>query len=157
FVVFRSLLSTTEAQRYTSWLDEFAGATKPKWTLPDGVNRNEPFWPLLFNPNLLEAVREVLGPDIRYLPHNDLHVGFSSFGWHRDNVSRTPGIGSDWDETREPYRIARVGLYLHRHTDSGFKLGLIPGSHRPDLHLTHDHRTLIDRRTTAASSVLSWL
>jgi hypothetical protein len=157
FVVCRGLLSAAESKRYASWLDQFADDKKQKWTLPDGVNRNEPFWPVLFNPNLLEAVREVLGPDVRYLPHNDLHVGFSSFGWHRDNVNRTAGIGPDWDETREPYRLARVGLYLHHFADSGFKLGLIKGSHRPDLHLTQDHRTIIDRRTSAASNVFSWL
>jgi len=157
FVVVSGLLSREEAKHYTSCLDRLAGDKKEKWTLPNGVNRSEAFWPLLFRENLLDVLRDTLGPEIRYLPHNDLHVGFSSFGWHRDNVNRTFGVGNDWNETREPYRLARVGIYLQRFAESGFKLGLLKGTHRPDLHLTRERQTLIDRRTGAAANVFSWL
>src|SRR5262249_2155318 len=99
-------------------------------TQPDGVNRHPDFWPIVFNERLLAAVREIFGPDIRYLPHNDLHLGFSSFSWHRDSVNRECGKGPDWDESQERYQIARVGIYLQRYDRSGFKLGLVKGSHR---------------------------
>src|SRR5215468_8489080 len=131
FVVVRGLLTASEVASYIARLEALAGE-KDRWTQPDGVNRNPEFWPVIFNEQLLRTVRELLGPDVRYLPHNDLHLGFSSFSWHRDSVNRAFGNGPDWDETREPYRIARVGIYLQRFEDSHFKLGLVTGSHRPD-------------------------
>src|SRR5262249_20315676 len=85
------------------------------------------FWPLIFNTKLLTIVRELIGPDIRFLQHNDLHVGFSSLNWHRDSVSRKLGEGGDWDEI-EPYRIVRVGFYLQPR-GCAFRLGLLPGTH----------------------------
>ena len=99
------------------------------WTVPDGLTQTRCFWPLIFDKKLLNIVRSLIGPDIRFLQHNDLHVGFSSFNWHRDSVSRKLGEGRDWDET-EPYRIVRVGFYLQPRGSSSFKLGLLPGTHR---------------------------
>jgi hypothetical protein len=131
FVVLRGLIGADEIGRHVSRLERLAGSKRP-WTLPDGVHRHPEFWPLLFDPRLLAAVRAVLGRDIRYLPHNDLHVGFSSFSWHRDNVNREGGVGPDWVDEPEPYALVRVGVYLQRFADSGFRLGLIPGSHRHD-------------------------
>src|SRR5215813_2044963 len=98
------------------------------WTVPDGVTQTRGFWPLIFNEKLISVVRELIGPNIRFIQHNDLHVGFSSLNWHRDSVSRKLGAGGDWDET-EPYRIVRVGFYLQPR-GSAFRLGLLPGTHR---------------------------
>src|SRR5262249_42474579 len=100
-----------------------------EWTVPDGVTQSRCFWPLIFNEKLLSIVREIIGPDICFLQHNDLHVGFSSLNWHRDSVSRKLGEGGDWDET-EPYRIVRVGFYLQPRCLSSFQLGLLPWTHR---------------------------
>ena len=53
--------------------------------------------------------------------------------WHRDNVNRTYGVGSDWDEARHPYQIVRVGIYLfynhhryYRHLRSDLEYKPIP-------------------------------
>src|SRR5262249_34493962 len=129
FIVVRGLLTAPDVAFYVDRLKALAGG-KDRWTQPDGVNRHPDFWPIVFNERLLAAVREIFGPDIRYLPHNDLHLGFSSFSWHRDSVNRECGKGPDWDESREQYQIARVGIYLQRYDRSGFKLGLVKGSHR---------------------------
>lgn len=129
FTVIRGLLAASDVAFYIDRLKALAnGATR--WTLPDGVGRNPDFWPIIFNERLLAAVREILGPAVRYLPHNDLHLGFSSFSWHRDSVNRDVGQGSDWDESREPYRIVRVGIYLQKFEESGFRLGFIKGGPR---------------------------
>ena len=88
----------------------------------------------------LASAREVLGPEAVYLHHNDLHAGYSSPGWHRDNVHRTFGQGEDWDESTTPYRCARIALYLQTHAESGFKFGLIPGSHRRESRLVRWER-----------------
>jgi hypothetical protein len=53
--------------------------------------------------------------------------------WRRDNVDHTRGEGPDWNETREPYRLARVVLYLQTLGESRFSLGLLAGTHRAAL------------------------
>jgi len=99
------------------------------WTAPDGVTRNAEFWPVIFHAPLRAAARALLGDDPCFLQHTDLHVGFSSFNWHRDSVSRTLGVGPDWDEHDAPYRLVRCGIYLQAPSGQ-FRLGLVPGSHR---------------------------
>ena len=84
------------------------------------------------NERLLEAIRTLLGPDIRFLHYNDLHVGYSKIDWHRDNVTRSIGLGPDWDEANEPYQLVRAGIYLQSFAESQFRLGFIKGSHRLD-------------------------
>jgi hypothetical protein len=85
-----------------------------------------------------------------------LHVGFSSFSWHRDSVTRRFGEGADWDEREAPYRIARVGIYLQSYDESGFRLGFVKGSHRAGgLGLVEQRR--VERRTSTAANVLSGL
>ena len=155
FVVVRGLLSASEVAYYIARLEALA-SEKERWTQPDGVNRNPEFWPVIFNERLLQTVRELLGSDVRYLPHNDLHLGFSSFSWHRDSVNRTASEGPDWNESEAPYQLVRVGIYLQRFEDSHFKLGLVPGSHRPSKHARERHRR-VQRRTHAIANVLSGL
>ena len=149
YVVLRGLLGKAEVEAYTRHLERLSrhsrtwvnsvsaalrgeGGRRPAWVQPDGVSQNPEFWDLVVHPALLDAARAVLAPDVRYLPHSDLHVGFSATRWHRDNVDRTLGEGSDWDEQREPYRLARVALYLQSFGESRFSLGVIPGTHRAD-------------------------
>jgi hypothetical protein len=154
FVVVRGLLSPSDVDYYVARLRDLAGSAE-RWTEPDGVNRHADFWPIIFNERLLETVRGILGP-VRFLPHTDLHVGFSSFSWHRDSVTRTYGEGADWDEAAVPYRIARVGIYLQRFEDSHFRIGFVGGSHRSG-GLTAKRLRRVQRRTSAAVNVLSGL
>jgi phytanoyl-CoA dioxygenase PhyH len=155
FIVIRHLLPDDEIAFYIERLKTLAGANA-RWTQPNGVNLNPEFWPVIFNERLLATMREVLGPEVRYLPHSDLHMGFSSFSWHRDSVNREIGVGPDWDQT-EPYRIARVGIYLQRFEESQFKLGVIKGSHRTGDGGSHELEKRVRRRTSAVANVLSGL
>jgi hypothetical protein len=93
------------------------------------------------------VVRDVLSPEARFLQHTDLHVGFSALNWHRDSVNRALGKGGDWDESEEPYRLARVGFYFQSHAESRFALGLVPGSHRRDGVLDEAGLADLERRT----------
>src|SRR5215468_2849540 len=128
FIVVRGLIAPPDVDHYIARLRALAGGAE-RWTEPGGVNGHREFWPIIFNERLLETVRGIFGP-VRFLPHTDLHVGFSSFSWHRDSVTRTFGEGSDWEEGRVPYRIARVGIYLQRFDESQFRIGFVRGSHR---------------------------
>jgi len=148
FVVVKGLLPRDAVEDKVRVLERLSGRTRSSfeeyrvgrgwlkrgvyrgWTLPDGVSKTREFWDLVFLPGLLEVVREVLSSEALFLQHTDLHVGFSAVNWHRDSVTRRLGSGGDWDESEEPYRLARVGFYLQSHAESRFALGLVPGSHR---------------------------
>jgi len=151
FVVVRGLLGVDEALDLRHRLVEHSGVTDAdfedvddgvprKWTAPAGVASVPAFQHLLYDERLVGLAREVLGPDAVYLHHNDLHAGYSSPGWHRDNVHRGFGSGEDWDEAAAPYRCARIALYLQTHDESGFKFGLIPRSHRRESRLVQWER-----------------
>ncbi len=157
YVVVRKLLNDNEVASYRSRLETMAEDHADSWTVPDGVSKTPEFWPVIFNETLVTIVRQLLGPDISYLQHNDLHVGFSSPAWHRDSVNRMSGVGSDWDEAVEPYRVVRCGMYLQDFTESQFKLGLIPGSHRPDLHLSKSQSRRVERTLKPLASVFSMI
>jgi hypothetical protein len=130
YVLAGGILTQDIINYFIQSLDDLSGRQPGPggWTVPDGVTQARCFWPLIFNSELLDIVRELIGPDIRFLQHNDLHVGFSSLNWHRDSVSRKLGVGADWDET-EPYCIVRVGFYLQPRGLSSFQLGMVPGTH----------------------------
>ena len=96
---------------------------------PDGVSLHREFWPIIWNPRLLDAVRDVIGPLPRYTRHSDIHAHRTG-GWHRDSACRDFQSGPDWDESREPYRVIRVAIYLQSFAESGSMLGVLPGSHR---------------------------
>ncbi len=155
FVVVRGLLEPDEARHYRNKMETLAhagptGAKKAvdkrglmtSWTLPDGVVQTPDFWPIIYNEKLVEIVRQIVSPDIRFLQHNDLHVGFSAISWHRDSVNREFGLGPDWQEQAEPYRLVRVGIYLQSYAESGFRLGFIKGSHYPLPYITFRRRLM---------------
>jgi len=129
---------------------------KEKWTLPDGVAQHPQFWEVIFNEKILENVRALLGPDIKFLQHNDLHVGFSSVTWHRDSVCRSFGKGPDWDETLESCQLVRVGIYL-QDSAGGFRLGLVPGSQRPDRYLSEEVQDGLEIKMRGLSKAMTLL
>jgi hypothetical protein len=165
FVVVKGLLPPVAVEEHVLALERLSGRSRASfeeyrvgkgwlkrgvyrgWTLPDGVSKTRAFWDLALLPGLLEVVREVLGPQARFLQHTDLHVGFSAVNWHRDSVNRALGTKSDWDESEEPYRLARVGFYLQSHAESRFALGLVPGSHRRGGVLDEAGLLDVERRT----------
>ena len=172
YAVVRGLLSARDVEAHVRTLERLSGRTRESfasfrvpglrrgvyraWTLPDGVSRVREFWPLIVDPGLIEAVRQLLGPEVRYLQHSDLHVGFSAVTWHRDAVNRRFGVGPDWDESREAYRLVRVGLYLQSFAESRFALRLVPGSHRLESPALPDpHR--IERRAGKWSQAVALL
>ncbi|RMH73742.1 MAG: hypothetical protein D6675_01600 [Gemmatimonadetes bacterium] len=173
YIVVRQLLSEEKVQEYLAKLEERSGIRREDftsgklktyktkktlykaWTLPDGVAQTPDFWEHIFNEKLLGYARALLGDDIRFLQHNDLHVGFSAVTWHRDSVTRKFGEGDDWDESEAPYKLLRCGVYLQKHAESDFKLGLIPGSHRYDPVNIDAERKKIEKGTGFVRNVMS--
>lgn len=173
--VVRGLLSRDRVARLSRHLNRLSGLSENEltgatgshqllrrrlpsgWTLPDGVTKHRDFWPVIFHSRLLRLVRSLLGPDVRFLQHSDLHVGYSSFNWHRDSVSRTYGEGADWEESKSRYAIVRVGIYLRVPEDGSFRLGLVPGTHRPPASGGERQRRKVERYTGWMSHVYRWV
>jgi hypothetical protein len=104
-------------------------------TLADGVTKTEAFWPIIFNERLVATVRALLGEDIRYTQHSDLHINLPGGRWHRDSACRDFGIGEDWIEDDAPYKVVRIAIYLSDHAASNSSLLVLPGSHRRESRL----------------------
>ena len=163
FVVIRELLDKNTTDKLRKQISEvseihdadFVGiekGTKRLWTMPNGVAKRKEFQHIIWDPHITNAVKEVLGENISYLHHNDLHAGYGSPGWHRDSVNRVFPEGSDFDETGHPYRVVRVAIYLQSHAESGFKMGFIPKSHRREKRITK-----WERKAPRVSTVRRWL
>jgi hypothetical protein len=154
FTVVKNLFSKDEISYYKKELNALSVGRKEKWTLPDGVAQYPAFWNVIFNEKILSAVRSLLGENVKFLQHNDLHVGFSSFTWHRDSVCRSFGKGPDWDENAEPYQLVRVGIYL-QDSAGGFRLGMVPGSQRPDRYLPEEVHRNLERKMSGVNKALT--
>lgn len=146
FLHIPNLLTMEEALSYRAKFQRIAGLKDEDfaktqnglkgWSMNDAVTQLPECWPLIFHERLLSTVREILGPQIRYTQHSDLHVNFASIGWHRDSACRKFKKGADWNVNSEAYAVVRVAVYFQSFAESGFKLGVIPGSHRWESTLT---------------------
>src|SRR3954447_4080359 len=154
YIVVPGLLKPDEVDRYKTELQRLSGLDdssfdidperRKSWTKPDGVTTEPAFWPLITDERLTSVMRALLGPDARYTQHSDLHVHHGDPGWHRDSADRQYGIGRDWDETRAPYAVARVAIYLQPFEQSRSKLGVIPGTHKREPALADKQRAVMD-------------
>ena len=99
----RSLLSSDEARHYRHCINrafdlpaedlDNARIDSATFTLADGMTTVADFWPVLFDDRLLGVVRALLGDDIRYAQHSDLHINLHGGRFHRDSACREYGVG----------------------------------------------------------------
>jgi hypothetical protein len=163
YVIIRGLLSPEESAYYRAGIQKLSGVGDAEFgektfACPDGITQNKSFWPLIYQERLLETIRTLLGPIVRYTQHSDMHAHMASkpslpgggvVGWHRDSACREFNVGPDWDEALEPYQIVRVAIYLQTYAESRSSLGVMPGSHRFEQHLTGNSRRLWTRLLAA--------
>tara|TARA_Y100000590_G_scaffold437643_1_gene559501 strand:- start:3559 stop:4398 length:840 start_codon:yes stop_codon:yes gene_type:complete len=112
------------------------------YALADGVTKKSEFWPIIFNEKLLSTIRGLIGHNIRYVQHSDLHINLGGGRYHRDSCCRKFGTEPDWDESVEPYKIVRVAIYLSDYKDSGSSLELLPSSHKRESWLNQIEYTI---------------
>ena len=145
FLVVKKLLGPDEVAHYRSLMQRDSGKDDSDfdiahpaagWAKPDGITLLKDYWDVVFNERLLKTVRSILGADVRYTQHSDLHVNFGAVGWHRDSANRVFGKGPDWDRSLGNYQVVRVGIYLQSYQECQFSLGVVPGSHRHESLLT---------------------
>lgn len=131
YVVLKGIIKDDIYEKYIESLKEI-NKTQPKhsWTIPDGVVHNSDFWSIIFNQEVLDNVTKILGDGFKFLQHNDLHHGYSSFAWHRDSVNRSyDSKFADWNEEIGAYKMVRCGFYFQPR-ENNFSLGVLPGSHK---------------------------
>jgi hypothetical protein len=155
FCIVRNLLNNDEVNLYKKILEEKSGVKKHQfesqnafkffvknkkknfgWKQSNGIVNFKEFWPLIWNEKLIGILKKLLDDDVKFLQHNDIHVGFSAIGWHRDSSDREYMVGPEWDESDEAFQLVRVGIYLQKYEESNFKLGVLPGSNKHESSLT---------------------
>lgn|GEM_PF-2379688 len=94
---------------------------------------------MVFDPRILVCLKKCIGSDVKFLQWSTYQLNHMSFAWHRDSPFREFGIGCDWDESVDPYRVAKIIVYLEC-TD--FALAVYPGTHLKDV----DKKQISDQR-----------
>jgi hypothetical protein len=158
YYVLRKLFGVEEATHWQTEINTLFGlrtgsgtakeATGNTHALADGVTTNAAFWPVIFNKQLITTVRSLIGSDIRYTQHSDLHINLPGGRWHRDNACREYGVGPDWNELDEPYSVVRIAIYLSDYSESNSSLIVLPGSHRKESKLNRMEYVLWNKLRT---------
>ena len=121
------------------------------FTRADIVNQVPELTSYITDPRIVERVRTCIGEDVRFVQQSDFHANYVAHEWHRDSANREFGIGRDWREDHEPYRIAKAMMYLEA-TDIAF--AIIPCSHRLNISETSDWREIATYDVLPSGNVL---
>ena len=142
YVVVKNLYSEDECKKWREQINKNfklskinlnkQDLAKKTFVDPDGVTKNSKFWPIIFNKTLLNVIENILEDKIKYTQHSDIHINLPAGKYHRDNAYRDFGVGPDWDEKKERYKVVRVAIYLCSYNESGSSLIILPGSHRKE-------------------------
>ena len=103
---------------------------------PDGVTKNKKFWKIIFNKRILSTIRSIIGRNICYTQHSDLHINLGAGKYHRDNAYRFFKDGPDWNEEIDNYKVLRIAIYLSDYGKSGSSLIIFPGSNKNETFFT---------------------
>lgn len=89
----------------------------------------EPFNFVVFNKNIIEIVKSLIGTDIVYFGESNTQSGIAIRGNHKDNrvSDREDGLGMDWQGS---YPLVRVAIYLHDSDIYSGGIKIMPGSHK---------------------------
>jgi FkbM family methyltransferase len=115
-----------------------------EWMSVDCVNRVSVVGDTLFDARIHQAVRAAIGPDIRFLQVSDVQINHDHLNWHRDSTYRGPSAAGalDWDESRAPYRVIKILIYLESENAG---LAMLPGTHRTPPLMDAEHVANLER------------
>lgn len=87
---------------------------------------------LLDSKNLASLISDVVGEDVEFISHNDLHLN-RSVGWHKDRLNGEANIfekHSPWEVVDgQSMKIYKCNIYLQDHTKDDDCLTIREGSH----------------------------
>lgn len=89
----------------------------------------EPFDFLVFNKNIVDIVKSLIGTDIVYFGESNTQSGIAIRGNHKDSriSDREDGSGMDWQGN---YPLVRVAIYLNDSDIYSGGVKIMPGSHK---------------------------
>ena len=89
----------------------------------------EPFDFLVFNKNIVDIVKSLIGTDIVYFGESNTQSGVAIRGNHKDSriSDREDGSGMDWQGN---YPLVRVAIYLNDSDIYSGGVKIMPGSHK---------------------------
>ena len=89
----------------------------------------EPFDFLVFNKNIINIVKSLIGSDIVYFGESNTQSGVAVRGYHKDSriSDREDGSGLDW---KGDYPLVRVAIYLQDTDVYSGGVKIMPGSHK---------------------------
>jgi hypothetical protein len=109
----RGVLSEEECDLYTAAVDNrLAIHDKEDRFLPDGPNLNAEFWPLIVHEQVIEILRSVVGPDLKYTLQGDLHANHNAHQWHRDLAYKHSDMPIAYDDVETPFRVVKICFYV---------------------------------------------
>jgi hypothetical protein len=112
--------------------EDFAGVmqgTQKPYNSPGTLMRNRQFWPLLQNTVINDAVRFLVGPEVKFLGLDSLAVHWSSHGMHRDtHVDVTPFMTGE-APADIPYSVTRVLTHVNDPDAEPYMFQFYPASH----------------------------
>ncbi len=150
FLVVKKLLSSDEANDLRNKIDNIVNDETKKhmtfyaFAIPDGIRKYKNFWYLIWHPNIIKLLHNVVSKNIKFAIHNDIHRNltpqykydgdyFKLSGWHRDTRFRSNFLKirdkEAFNETQEKFKCIRLGIYLNNFDDFKSYLYLIPKSH----------------------------
>ena len=150
FIHIPSLLSEEEVKHFTDILMGYKnlGAYKEDegYVIPDGITTQDEFWPLIYNEKIISILKNIFGDNPKYVRHSEVacdsaitgnYEGFRYLtGWHRDHRYRgeTLKIYGEkvFDESKYPFKIAKIGIYLNSHEENNSPTVFYPRSHRAE-------------------------
>ncbi len=147
FVILRNFFSQNQVERFTESVLNFKRndifIEDEGFTIPDGISHFEEFWGLIVDERLIQLLRFVLGNEVRYIRHSEIAIDYTNtgryinfeslIGWHRDHRFRafsTKYFGiSVFDESEDPFKIAKIGVYLNSTSENKSPTVFYPKSH----------------------------
>jgi ectoine hydroxylase-related dioxygenase (phytanoyl-CoA dioxygenase family) len=139
FTVFRGLFPPEECARLTAQMKAEAGIQAGKhFTKVDATNNYASTRQVLFDERVLNAVRESIGADARFLQVSDLHYLHDTSAWHRDSVHRAPDASEapDWSDLEGgDFGVVKAILYME---SDNAAMGIMCGSHRSPIEMDYE-------------------
>lgn len=144
FVIVPDVLDKNEVSKFRSEMDAvfktpFVAAEGDTFYVRSNVfNRYQHLQKYFFRPQVIDAIRDILGEDFYLMP--EVSISVAQYGnWHKDTTS-VELFGFDFHK-RPDFKVLNGAFYLQDNADFGGGLDVVPGSHLTSDTFTEHYRS----------------
>jgi len=126
YVLIKNFFSAEEVSKYLKLVESWPQVDEEwefQYAIGDSVSKLEQFWPLIFHKKVVCIMKEILGPEVRYLQHSDIHKDitvegrfdgdYRTLGYHRDTRFRNYNLlVKEYGDRSKAYISAHEGQFL---------------------------------------------